>query len=798
MSYEGIGVLALVACVTGILVHRPQRPAYLWWLVAAICFHLAGDAVLLVYDLRATTAPFPSIADFVYLGGYASVVVSMILLVRRRERPVSSDVLDALIVLVGSALLFWFTLVEPFARGAGSNVSSKLVAAAYPSADVLLVVAVSQLVLSAGTRSTSFRLIAVGTLFLLGTDVVYGLESLRGLYAPGGWLDAGWMISLVLFGVAVLHPSISALDSKTPVHDTRLTWQRLALLGVALLITPIVFAVYSGPADSVDLVIIVAAGTLTTLLVVARMALLFREHTRAIVALRDAAAQREVEQALRSANVRFEAAAQALECAIYEWNPETEEVLWTEGLTSVFQHPVDRRGSPNSWFMDQVHPDDRAEAHRLRRGGGGRLASRTEASYRFRAGDGTYRYVWDRWIAIKDADGAVSRIVGGLVDVTDRHGLELLLQQSQKMEAVGQLAGGIAHDFNNLLLAISGNAELLQDSPTLRPQDQEDVREIVKAAGRAADLTSQLLTFSRPDLHELGSVDLNSTVAGIETLLKRVLGENIEIATSLEPHAPAVLGTASGIEQIVVNLAVNARDAMPAGGHLRISTQLEPGGAHVRLVVEDTGEGMDEATAARVFEPFFTTKEVGKGTGLGLATVYGIVDQFGGTIALASRPGEGTRFDVLLPFSESRPAVVSPVVPAAGGGSERILLVEDEAPVRAVVTKMLAAHGYAVVSADDPIEALELLARGEFLPDLIVSDLVMPGMSGVAFAKRVESLHPGLRFLFISGYSGHSALEDDSRLEQVQVIQKPFAAGELTRAVREALDARSGASHAVV
>ncbi len=280
LSYEGIGVLALVACITGILVHRPERAAYLWWLAAAICFHLAGDVVLVVYDLRATTAPFPSLADFVYLGGYAAVLVSMTLLLRRRERPVSSDMLDALIVLVGSALLFWFALVEPFARGAGSNVLSKLVSAAYPSADVLLVVAVSQLVLSAGTRSTSFRLIAVGTLFMLGTDVVYGLESLRGLYAPGGWLDAGWMISLVMFGVAVLHPSISTLDSKTPVHDTRLTWQRLALLGVALLVTPIVFAVYSGPADSIDLVIIVAAGVLTTLLVVARMALLFREHTR--------------------------------------------------------------------------------------------------------------------------------------------------------------------------------------------------------------------------------------------------------------------------------------------------------------------------------------------------------------------------------------------------------------------------------------------------------------------------------------------------------------------------------------
>ena len=194
----------------------------------------------------------------------------------------------------------------------------------------------------------------------------------------------------------------------------------------------------------------------------------------------------------------------------------------------------------------------------------------------------------------------------------------------------------------------------------LGPREQGDVREIVEASGRAANLTRQLLAYSRPARDELGAVDLNSTVAGIQTLLTRLLGENIAIVTSLDPRAPTILGTSSGVEQIVVNLAVNARDAMPAGGELRISTHVEPGGAHARLVVEDTGEGIDDAIAARVFEPFFTTKEVGMGTGLGLSTVYGIVEQSGGTITLASRQGEGTRFDVLPPVAVRGPEDVTP------------------------------------------------------------------------------------------------------------------------------------------
>jgi signal transduction histidine kinase/ActR/RegA family two-component response regulator len=787
MAYVAVGIIACAAVVTGILVQRPSSRLHLWFLASGLGLLSVGNTIFAGYDLLGLEIPYPSPADGIYLASHLSFVLAMLYLIRSRQRPSVSDVLDGALVFCDAALLLWFALIETAARDTSVGVLSRVVSSAYPALDVLLIAVLVQLLMAGGVRSASFRMVALGAATLLATDFVYGLQNLDGTYVEGAWLDAGWMIAVSLWGAAALHPSIRTLHLHGRLRETSLTGSRLLLLAAATLVTPLVTVFYLRTEDTFDVSVVVGVAALTTVLVFSRMALLFREHTRAIVALRDAAAQQEVEQALRSSNVRFEAAAKALECAIYEWNADTGETLWTEGLASAFQHPVERTGPRSGWFLEQVHPDDLAEvADVVARAEHGFEGS--EASYRFRAGDGTYRYVWDRWIAIEDADGVVSRIIGGLVDVTDRHELELRQQQSQKMEAVGQLAGGIAHDFNNLLLAISGNAELLQESPALGMREQEDVREFVDAAGRAANLTRQLLAYSRPTHDDLGPVDLNSMVTAIQTLLMRLLGENIVIATDLDPRAPTILGTQSRVEQIVVNLAVNARDAMSAGGELRISTKVEPDGAQARLVVEDTGDGMDDATAARAFEPFFTTKEVGIGTGLGLATVYGIVEQAGGTITLASRAGQGTRVDVLLPVAERRPEVVMPAAPVVSSGSELILLVEDEHSVRAVVTKMLTAHGYAVVAADNPIDALERLAEEAFVPDLIVSDLVMPGLSGVELAERVASLRPGLRVLFISGYSGHSMLEDNCLVEEVQLVEKPFTAAALTQAVRQMLD----------
>ncbi len=526
LLYQAVGFAAVVAVVAGTLLYRPERQAYLWWLAAGLGLSFAGDAVWFSYDfVLRIEQPYPSVADYVYLGGYGAFFVSFLLLVRSRQRPGLSDLLDGAIVLAGSALLFWFVLIEPVARDASATVASRVVSAAYPSADLLLVVAIAQLVLSAGARSFAFRALALGAVVLLATDTVYGLQMLEGTYVDGGWLDAGWMLETTLWGLAVLHPSIRSLHTHAPARHSRLTWHRLALLAAASLVTPFVIVFHADFADTLDLGFVAAAATVTTLLVFIRMALLFSEHGAAVAAaaLRDVEARKEAAETLRLSHERFQSAARALDCAMYEWTAADESVLWTDGLRSVFGYPLEAVEPTLAWWLDRVHPEDAAEAERLvaeRHG----AAPTTDAHYRFRRQDGVYRHVWDRWVTTRDADGLVLSSVGGMTDVTDQIELEQQLRQSQKMEAVGRLAGGIAHDFNNLLMAISGNAELLAGRPSLDDGSRRDVAEIRRAADRAAGLTRQLLTFSRAEAPLTEAVALNELVTRTGTMLRRLLG----------------------------------------------------------------------------------------------------------------------------------------------------------------------------------------------------------------------------------------------------------------------------------
>ena len=372
-------------------------------------------------------------------------------------------------------------------------------------------------------------------------------------------------------------------------------------------------------------------------------------------------------------------------------------------------------------------------------------------------------------------------------DVTERRELEEQLLHAQKLEAVGRLAGGIAHDFNNLLTAIGGYAEFLiagfdEDDPR-----REDALEISRAAGRAAALTGQLLAFSRRQVLRPEVLDVGEVVGGLENLLSRLLGAHVQLSTSAEPGC-LVEADRGQLEQVITNLAVNARDAMPGGGRLTLDARrIERDGSYVELTVTDTGHGMDNDTLAHVFEPFFTTKTKDEGTGLGLATVYGIVAQSGGDVLVTSEPGAGSTFRVLLPLS--RGAVTAPAEPAeepVARGAETILLVEDEEMIRRLVRDVLTRNGYTVYDAPAGAPALELLRGHEGEIDLLLTDVVMPGMSGPTLARIAMDERPSLRVLFTSGYTNEP--EQVVGAPDSAFLGKPFSPQALVAKVREVLE----------
>ncbi|HEV8381974.1 MAG TPA: PAS domain S-box protein [Gemmatimonadales bacterium] len=400
-------------------------------------------------------------------------------------------------------------------------------------------------------------------------------------------------------------------------------------------------------------------------------------------------------------------------------------------------------------------------------------------------------------------DGQLVRVWGTQRDVTDQRHLEEQYRQSQKMEAVGQLAGGIAHDFNNLLTAILGNTQLLlRDLP---PGDakRSDVEEIRKASERAASLTRQLLAYSRRQMLQPVVLDLNVVVAEMDRLLRRLIGEHIALATVLAPDLGRVRADPNQIEQVIVNLAVNARDAMPEGGKLTIETanvelddafaQAHLGsvpGPYALLAVTDSGVGMDATVRAHLFEPFFTTKEVGKGTGLGLATVYGIVKQSDGYISVYSEPGRGTSFKIYLPrIAAPAGTLAGPQRVRPERGTETVLVVEDEPAVLTLSRRALESQGYVVLAASDAAAALRVVERHGGTIHLLLTDVVMPGLSGRELADRLAAQRPGIRVLYMSGYPGDAVVQHGTLPSGSAFLQKPFSPDGLARKVRDVLDA---------
>jgi PAS domain S-box-containing protein len=407
-------------------------------------------------------------------------------------------------------------------------------------------------------------------------------------------------------------------------------------------------------------------------------------------------------------------------------------------------------------------------------------------------------------VPLLSLDGSTRQVLGVATDITERKHLEEQFRQAHKMEAVGRLAGGVAHDFNNVLTIIRAQTEfLLADLPG-EDSRRKDVLEIQDAADRAAAFTRQLLAFSRRQLLQPEVLDLNGVVGGMETMLRRLVGEDVVVITKLQPDLPRISADPTQLQQVVLNLAINARDAMPRGGTLLMETatvelddhypRLHPTakpGLHVVLAVTDTGCGMDSATRSRVFEPFFTTKEPGKGTGLGLSTVYGIVKQSGGHIWVYSEVGRGTTFKLYFPPTCGAVNVTEPerVLPPLRGGGATILLVEDERAVRSAVRRLLERQGYKILEAANGQDALTLVASRQTEIHLVLSDMVMPGMGGMELADRVRAVLPTLPVLLMTGYTEEAITRAGERPRGEQIIEKPFTLTAMLEKVRWALAA---------
>ncbi len=447
---------------------------------------------------------------------------------------------------------------------------------------------------------------------------------------------------------------------------------------------------------------------------------------------------------------------------------------------------------------DLIHPDDRDQLRQA----GRRLLATSGATVmltaRMRHRDG--RWVWLEGGGVNMLDNpSVGGLIVALRDISERRSLEAQLQHAQRMESIGRLAGGMAHDFNNLLTAILGNAELMLSELSSADPLREDVTLIHNTATRAAALTRQLLAFARKQVLMPQALDLNSCVGGMEQLLHRLIGSDVLLATQLMPDLPLVYADRSQIEQVLVNLAVNARDAMPAGGRLAIATAVAlhapqgsagPPERHARLTVSDTGSGMSPEALQHLFEPFFTTKAQGQGTGLGLATCYGIVRQHGGTITVSSVEGQGTTVVVDLP-AMNVPVERDPAQDDQTGaprGSETVLLVDDAPTVRMLVSRMLQAQGYHVQAATDGAHALALAAGMARPPDLLIADVVMPHMSGHALAELLRQRHPQLRVLLMSGNADLGRAPSDCPPSDFPMLPKPFGPALLAQKVREVLD----------
>lgn len=526
-------------------------------------------------------------------------------------------------------------------------------------------------------------------------------------------------------------------------------------------------------------------------------------YTHWVAVERDITERKQAEEAAKSTAERFGLVTKAAGAAVWECRADEERRWWSNSFEDVFGHPLGEGDlSPDIW-RGNLHPDDAPRAVAAFESlVSGKAANSTE-TYRFRRADGTWAIVEDIGFSIMDAEDGSARILGTLTDVTEKRQLEERLRQAQKMEVVGQLTGGVAHDFNNLLTVILGNAEILEDELSKNPELQELARMCLDAAVRGGELTGQLLAFSRKQPLDPKTIDVSQLISGMDGLLRRTLREDIQIEIVRAGGLWKIDADAAQLESALLNLAVNARDAMPEGGALTIEASnatldedyvasepdLKPG-QYVLISVSDTGHGMPADLIEKIFEPFFTTKEVGKGSGLGLSMVFGFIKQSGGHICVYSEVGEGTCFKLYFPRSsnDERPVASLARQKNIARGSETILIVEDDPAVLRYVATQLRSLGYRVHVASSGKEALEVFNRTAAI-DMLLTDVVMPGgIGGRELSELVRQIQPSIKVLFTSGYTENSIVHNGILDPGMKLLSKPYRREQLALKVRAVLD----------
>lgn len=520
---------------------------------------------------------------------------------------------------------------------------------------------------------------------------------------------------------------------------------------------------------------------------------------RAIGTHRDISERQQREAALRESEQLLSQALAAAHMGAWRWDAATNSTSWDSNERKLLgvgdTHPASLAS-----LIELIVPEDRQKFTEAV----DRCAKTGEIyklEFRILRPDGHMRWLADHGEPEMDASGQLVGFRGVIRDITEERELEEQLRRAQRMESIGQLASGVAHDFNNLLMVIRGNTEYMLGHAAEGSVFHKNSEAILRAADRAAGITRQLLAFSRKQVVQPRVVEFGNAVNETTNLVRSLLGPTIRLDVRLPAEPLRVLADSGQLEQVVLNLVLNARDAMPQGGTITVSVDRIPPGSdllrrhidrkdcdYILLTVRDTGIGMDEATRERIFEPFFTTKDIGKGTGLGLATVYGIVEQSSGWITVESSPGQGATFHVFLPESPAAEPVEAPVVEGTLCGTETLLVVDDEEAIRELATVFLGGQGYRVISASSGEEALDLIRRHSDPIHALITDALMPGMGGMTLAKRLRELLPAIKILFISGYAEDTGILSDFSRTDEDYLQKPFGLKELAEKVRRLLN----------